>query len=184
MRRWADAGRVRTFRTPGGHRRFSFSDLERLTRALADDGAPAFDDEARAQIQERLHGHGAPPQWLQTLAEEPRAELAVLGRETVHLVELALSDGDEPSTDAAGDLGRRYAALLRGAEVGLSQAIDAFAYFRQGMDEAVRSYANQHGLSADEAADLWQRCGVIEDGMLVAMAAEFEKAAAGTGEDA
>ena len=31
LRRWADAALVRTFRTPGGHRRFLLADLHRLT---------------------------------------------------------------------------------------------------------------------------------------------------------
>ena len=30
LRRWADAGHVRSFRTPGGHRRFSEEDLRVL----------------------------------------------------------------------------------------------------------------------------------------------------------
>jgi len=30
LRRWADAGKVRSFATPGGHRRFSRTDLDRL----------------------------------------------------------------------------------------------------------------------------------------------------------
>ena len=33
MRRWADAGRVRAFATPGGHRRFNRADLDRLVAA-------------------------------------------------------------------------------------------------------------------------------------------------------
>src|SRR6185436_10324435 len=33
LRRWSDAGRVRVFTTPGGHRRFSRSALERLLPA-------------------------------------------------------------------------------------------------------------------------------------------------------
>lgn len=30
LRRWADAGKVRTFRTPGGQRRFYRADVENL----------------------------------------------------------------------------------------------------------------------------------------------------------
>jgi len=33
LRRWSDAGRLRVFTTPGGHRRFSRSALERLLPA-------------------------------------------------------------------------------------------------------------------------------------------------------
>jgi len=30
LRQWADRGRIRTFRTPGGHRRFQAADVEAL----------------------------------------------------------------------------------------------------------------------------------------------------------
>ena len=33
LRRWSDAGRLRVFTTPGGHRRFSRATLERLLPA-------------------------------------------------------------------------------------------------------------------------------------------------------
>ena len=33
LRRWADASRIPSFQTPGGHRRFRRQDVERLTRA-------------------------------------------------------------------------------------------------------------------------------------------------------
>ena len=36
LREWADRGRIRTFRTPGGHRRFSVEDVD----ALAAEAAP------------------------------------------------------------------------------------------------------------------------------------------------
>src|SRR5258708_12715139 len=36
LRDWADRGRIRTFRTPGGHRRFSGEDID----ALAAEAAP------------------------------------------------------------------------------------------------------------------------------------------------
>ena len=33
LRRWADGGRIRAFATPGGHRRFSRTDLQRVVAA-------------------------------------------------------------------------------------------------------------------------------------------------------
>lgn len=39
--RWASAGRIRSVRTPGGHRRFFESDVHGLLTELTDHSAPA-----------------------------------------------------------------------------------------------------------------------------------------------
>ena len=66
LRRWADAGLVQTFRTPGGHRRFAAADLRRISDTAGDDliDAPAFDDEAIDRIRARLReADGAQRGW-------------------------------------------------------------------------------------------------------------------------
>jgi hypothetical protein len=53
----ADAGKVRIFRTPGGHRRFSQNDLHTLTGAAAPDAAHprvSLGDLALVRIRRRL----------------------------------------------------------------------------------------------------------------------------------
>ncbi len=176
LRRWADAGAVRTFRTPGGHRRFFGGDLLRLTEEARHE-LREFDGEAIERIRARLDGdNGAPPAWLVGLGADVRNRLAELGRETVALVERYLSStADRPALEAAAAaLGRRYAALLREAGVTLTDAVAAFAYFRRGMDEAVRTYAGAHGLPTDVAAGLWERVAVLEDHLLVALTGGYD----------
>lgn len=180
LRRWADNGLVRMFRTPGGHRRFSAKDLQRLMDAGGGD-IREFDDEALRRIRERLEDDGgAAHPWMATMAPEVRAELGSLGRETVSLVEQYLnSDANDAvmQTSAAG-LGERYAVLLQSAGVSLTDAVAAFAYFRRGMDQAVRSFAQSHGMTAEAAGGLWERVSVLEDHVLVALTGAFEHAAA------
>src|SRR6266496_1212828 len=40
LRQWADRGRVRAFRTPGGHRRFSAEDVDTLLATLSSAPSP------------------------------------------------------------------------------------------------------------------------------------------------
>src|SRR5439155_13174276 len=40
LRQWADRGRLRAFRTPGGHRRFSAEDVEALLATLSSAPSP------------------------------------------------------------------------------------------------------------------------------------------------
>lgn len=177
LRRWADAGLVRTFRTPGGHRRFSASDLDRLMGAGLDP-AQELDDEAVARIRERLNSNeGQPHTWLDRLAPDARRDLAELGRRMVHLVEAYVAENsDEPALEAeAAEIGTGYADVLRLAQVGLTEAVTAFAYFRRGMDQALRAHAGNLGLSGDAAERLWEKAAMLEDRVLVALTAAYEQ---------
>ena len=177
LRRWADAGLVRTFRTPGGHRRFSASDLDRLMGAGVDP-AQELDDDAVARIRERLErDEGQPRTWLDRLAPAARTDLAELGRRMVHLVEAYLADDADTSAleSEAAEIGAHYADVLHLAQVGLTEAVTAFAYFRRGMDQALRSHASNQGLSGDAAEQLWEKAATLEDRVLVALTAAYEQ---------
>ena len=55
LRKWADDGEIRVFRTPGGHRRFSVTDLRRFLETRANRESPsdaeAFVDAAVGQVR-------------------------------------------------------------------------------------------------------------------------------------
>lgn len=178
LRRWADAGLVRTFRTPGGHRRFSAADLDRLMGAGVDP-QQELDDEAVARIRARLDGHNdAQPTWIDRLDADCRRELGELGRRMVQLLEAYVgADADEvgPLEREAAEVGGRYAALLHLARVSLTEAVTAFAYFRRGLDEALRAHAGRQGLSGDAAEELWGKAAALEDRVLVALTGAYEE---------
>ena len=186
LRRWADAALVRTFRTPGGHRRFLLADLHRLTDTGPDatpDSGPGLDGQALEEIRHRLEEDGAtPPAWLEGITPEIRETLGALGRQLVAWVEEQLSRPLDNETNADGadsaahDLGAHYARVLRDAGIGVADAVAAFAYFRRGMDEAVRAYARTRGLSAEDAGGLWEHAAVLHDQVLVALTSAYEGA--------
>ena len=186
LRRWADAGLVQTFRTPGGHRRFAAAGLRRIIDAAGEDlvDRPAFDGDAVGRIRARLlEADAAQRGWLDGISADGRSQLARLGRQTVGLVERYLSDdaGRDALEEQGGGLGRRYAVVLQGEGVRLTDAVAAFAYFRRGMDEAVRAYAVNRGLSPDATAGLWERVAVLEDQLLVGLTSAYEPDAEGGG---
>ncbi len=179
LRRWADAGLVQTFRTPGGHRRFAAAGLRRIIDAAGEDlvDRPAFDGDAVGRIRARLlEADAAQRGWLDGISADGRSQLARLGRQTVGLVERYLSDdaGRDALEEQGGALGRRYAVVLQGEGVRLTDAVAAFAYFRRGMDEAVRAYAVNRRLSPDATAGLWERVAVLEDQLLVGLTSAYE----------
>ena len=186
LRRWADAGLVQTFRTPGGHRRFAAAGLRRIIDAAGEDlvDRPGFDGDAVGRIRARLlEADAAQRGWLDGISADGRSQLARLGRQTVGLVERYLSDdaGRDALEEQGGGLGRRYAVVLQGEGVRLTDAVAAFAYFRRGMDEAVRAYGVNRGLSPDATAGLWERVAVLEDQLLVGLTSAYEPDAEGGG---
>ena len=177
LRRWADADLVRTFRTPGGHRRFSASDLDRLMGAGVDP-AQELDDEAIASIRERLNRDETQRDWLDRLGPASRRDLGELGRQMVQLLEAFVAPGASDLAgleQQAGDIGRRYAALLHQAQVTLTEAVTAFAYFRRGMDEALRAYARKQGIDGEAEDALWEKSSTLEDRVLVALTEAYEQ---------
>ncbi|MCY3919289.1 MAG: MerR family DNA-binding transcriptional regulator [Chloroflexi bacterium] len=184
LRRWADAGLVQTFRTPGGHRRFAAAGLRRIIDAAGEDLAAGadFDGDAVDRIRARLREADAAQRgWLDGISDTGRSQLAQLGRQTVALVERYLSGdaGRDALEEQGGALGRRYAVVLQGEGVRLTDAVSAFAYFRRGMDEAVRAYGVNRGLSPDATAGLWERVAVLEDQLLVGLTSAYESDSGG-----
>src|SRR5690606_13407436 len=87
LRRWADTGRLRVYRTPGGHRRFSLSDLESMVEGEnRNRGAEEIERLAVAKIRRQLQRarqqeHG----WYSSLSETNRQLLRDLGRRLVEM---------------------------------------------------------------------------------------------------
>src|SRR2546426_11964313 len=83
LRRWADAGHVRSFRTPGGHRRFSEEDLRAL---VAGQGGPqtqepytSISNMAPSRIRRRLQrGRNQAAHWDSGLKEGDREKMRPL----------------------------------------------------------------------------------------------------------
>jgi excisionase family DNA binding protein len=82
LRRWADAGHVRSFRTPGGHRRFSEDDLRVLMAGQVPASREPYDsigNIALTRIRRRLQrGRGQSAHWYSELDEEERESLRPL----------------------------------------------------------------------------------------------------------
>jgi hypothetical protein len=76
--------------------------------------------------------------------------------------------------DEAKAIGREYGEELARDAVALSDAIEAFTFFRQSLDETARQLAHQAGMSGEEAAQTWEQVSVLADVVLVAMIEAYE----------
>jgi len=136
LRHWADTGRIRTFRTPGGHRRFLEDDL----RALIQRETPKVDD--LAHLVERrgarvLAGSPARPlqarPWFASLDENLRARARAYGRQLFgEVVRYVAEPGSRKAIrERLLEQGRQYGVDLHEAGVGPADAAEAFGHFRK-----------------------------------------------------
>ena len=182
LRRWADAGHVRSFRTPGGHRRFSEEDLRALVAGQGSAGREPYtslSQLALARIRRRLQrgrSHAAP--WYSGLKEEDRERLRPLGRRLVALVAEYLTRGARRGrlSEEARDIGHEYGRELMRDGLSLRDALEAFTFFRKGLDDTAMEVAQKSNLSAEQAVEVWELLSNLADQVLLAIAETYEEA--------
>ncbi len=182
LRRWADAGHVRSFRTPGGHRRFAEDDLRSLMAGHGRPGATTYGtlgQLATVRIRRRLQrgkSHEAP--WYAGISEDLRERMRPLGRRLMTLVSEYLARGSRRSRllDEARRIGSDYGKELAESSMSLSDAIEAFTFFRKGLDDAAIDLAHRGNLSAEEAVEVWELLAGLADQVLLSLAEAYEQA--------
>src|SRR5438067_1846388 len=157
LRRWADEGRIPSFRTAGGHRRFRVSDVQQalLPARPVSTEVEVFGELAAARIRRQL----AAPRtrdldWLGGIDERARERLGLLGRHLLTTIEdyLARRRPRAAVLAEARQFGLLYGRELASADFSVRQAIEAFTFFRRGIEEAARRYTAQQPPA--EAEDL------------------------------
>ena len=182
LRRWADAGHVRSFRTPGGHRRFSEGDLHVLMAGqLPSVSEPynAISNLALARIRRRLQrGRSHPAHWYSNLSDEDRETMRPLGRRLVSLVSEYLARGSNRPhlLEEARDIAREYGTLLVRDGLSLHDAIEGFTFFRKTLDETAMEEAQKNDLTLDQAIELWELLTNLGDHVLISIAKSYEEA--------
>jgi excisionase family DNA binding protein len=187
LRRWADAGHVRSFRTPGGHRRFSEDDL----RALVAGEGPAtrepytsISNLALTRIRRRLQrGRSQSAHWYAGLSEDERDKMRPLGHRLVTLVSEYLGRGSRRTNllDEAREIAHEYGGLLIHDGVSLRDAVEAFTFFRKMLDETAMEEAQKSELTAEKALELWELLSNLADQVLLSIAESYDDARTASG---
>jgi excisionase family DNA binding protein len=170
LRAWSDRGRIRTFRTPGGHRRFSGDDVD----ALAADAAPELALFMNALVgQARLAtsaGRLANESWYARFDAAAKERQRDLGHDLMRVLVAYLGDTEKDWGGDIGTLGDRYAQLAHDVGLSLGDAMRAFHLF----DGLVHSSAKQ--LSAVQVgglADFERHVGWFLNEVRVAMVESY-----------
>jgi excisionase family DNA binding protein len=188
VRRWADTGMVRTFVTPGGHRRFSRSGLEAL---LPDkpSGRPSLADlgETPSRMargyRHAAHDDQASIPWVAELDPAQRERFRGYGRTIVAALVDALSS-DDPVVRAerlreAEDACTQYGRISGLQGLGAPMAADLFLRFRRPFLAELGSVARRREFDADASITLMADANVALDALLLATLRGWEAAALG-----
>ncbi len=181
LRRWADAGQVRTFRTPGGHRRFAESDV----RSIVDGRGKkqplnGVGDLATKRIRRQVHS-SQNADWYATVDDAQRERLRVLGRGLMTLVADYVAKRRRKTSllEEARATGAQYGAALEGAGMSLSQAMHAFTFFRRSLDQSAKQALAKQGTAPAEATGVCEQIMALADEVLLGIAGAYERAPAG-----
>lgn len=184
LRTWADGGHVRAFRTPGGHRRFSRSDIEAMAAPvgaglkLADEQlistTVAHTRKDLAKLQAASEG------WMASFDEGEREVWREVGRRLIGLAiqYVARRQGRQAMVEEARGIGRMYGEMCASHAVPLSDMVRAFFFFRESVLKATRPGLVGQGHYDDEEARIHREMREFLDAPFYAMLDAYDKARA------
>lgn len=186
LRRWSDSGKIPVFRTPGGHRRYSEDDLQALLRGeprrkrvsrqvLTTMSMSAYEHDYLRQARTRP--------WYRAYDQATQDEMRPLGRRMVDLTIRYISgrgERDDILSDAIR-IGREYGRFSARTGLSMSDAVEAFLFFRTPVIQAVTRYIEDENVPARRAARITSELTFFMDQVLVAtVTAHAERAVGGS----
>lgn len=182
LRQWSDEGKVRIFRTPGGHRRFSRSDIERMLQVTPLRGA-GLSSYVLSEVLQRTRQElptAMQQGWAQGIGEDERQRRREAGRQLIGLA-TQLVTKQAPSAEQRADarrLGGEYGRMMAAAGHSLPDAVMAFIFFRDSLLETVFSLPETTGLDRDATLAIVRRINDLLNDVLREMMAEHARAIA------
>ena len=177
VRRWSDAGRLRAFTTPGGHRRFSRTALlsllpaDRARRpAISSAGLTPSRISRSYRRASRELSTGLP--WVLALTDEQRGLFRDRGQILARSL-LQHLDADEPENAAhhlksAAVSASEYGDMAAALGLSLSQTVEGFLRFRAPFHRELAAASGRRGFDPAETTDLLVAAERAMDQLLVA----------------
>jgi excisionase family DNA binding protein len=180
LRQWADTGLIRTYRTPGGHRRFSTGDIKALVRNRddsEDNRTAATEHELLQGIRRRLSKLSDNDSlWHARFSGSDQERMRELGRSLISVC------SGVPSRQKTAQIAAsvRAIGLEQGAEaasqgVPLVESLQAFTFFRSALLEAFKESLPRQQASAARLARVWRQVIRLTDESLFGLVRGYER---------
>lgn len=184
LRRWADAGSIPVYVTPGGHRRFARSDIEALlsrypprAEMIATQSIMSnLTQRAWVQARTELERIEQTPAWLQAIGDEDRDNWRRVSQQLMGIVLrfVGANDDDPHLLEQARAIGKDYARNVRRSDIPLSKALEAALFFRDLLVAAVMDLPEHSSMCTENSARLLQRISRVLNEVQIAVASEYE----------
>jgi len=181
LRQWTDEGKLSAFVTPGGHRRYSKSDLKKLTRSgqrvlgirdlvsELEDTTPRHREIARSFLNSSRQA--VKP------CEEHQRQLAELGRRLLDLTARYISEPArrEESLATARETGKGFGRLLAKMGMPLTSSVEAFLMHREPIMQAAANIMGKREAAGGHIAKALPLANHLIDETLIAMIDAHQK---------
>ncbi|MBI4339647.1 MAG: helix-turn-helix domain-containing protein [Chloroflexi bacterium] len=169
LRRWADRGQMRSYRTPGGHRRFALEDLKALTEKAQPEGEASrpqnVADAALRHIRRRLQQRAiAQMPWYEQIPPAGHTRLRLFGYRVLTLASDYLTGHGkrQPLLAEARLVGEEYGDETARLGVPLEFTTQAFTFFRNALIEGLQE-ATPQDQSPPSVYRTWRLVNTITD---------------------
>ncbi len=184
LRRWSDSGRVESFVTPGGHRRFLRSALEAMMNAprrhrYGVDRLTGSAGTISGEVHRRMARSGAAPPWQARLSADQRADFRRWGQRTFNLVLEYVAAGKRAERTLllgeAEKMGALYGAEASRAGLSLAEAVEAFLFYRSPVLEAIAAHLRRRAAEFSDLTTAYREATAAIDEVLTALVASFRE---------
>lgn len=178
LRQWADKGKVRSFRTPGGHRRFNVSEMHSMVAV----NPPAH---SARQVELLIHsalgrarleiasGRLDSESWHRNLSPTSIEQHRQLGQRLMAFLLQSLREEKSESIliKEAHNLGKEYARISVEHETPLTDTLRAFLFFRDYVIEGLIELSESGNKIGLDVVDIYRKLNRLVNEMLLAMIA-------------
>jgi excisionase family DNA binding protein len=183
LRRWADGGKVQSYQTAGGHRRFLRSSLEAMTSAprrtrygtgqLTDASTTIIGDVHRRM---QRTGYAGMP-WQSRLTPEQRDDFRRWGQRTFNLVieyvAAAKRSERELLLEEAERMGALYGREASAAGLSLAESIEAFLFYRSPVIESILAHLRRRVAEVAQVTAAVREANAAIDQVLTALVSSY-----------
>jgi len=188
LRQWTDEGKIRAFVTPGGHRRYSRSELKKFMsshpRMLGikdlvtelEDTADILRKMARTSLKDKP--------WYHHLDEKSGRHMAELGRRLLDLIIKYITEPArrEETTRLVHEVGHDFGATLAETGLTLTDAVEAFIRHREPIMHAATQLMRKKEAFTGRVVEAIPLVAYVMDEALVSLVdAHQQKAGGGKG---
>ncbi len=184
LRRWADNGQIPFMLTPGGHRRFAMSDLNRFAASRRQAQSLSsieqmWAEKALTQTRQEISRHKENDAWLAQYDDQIREEHRLLGRRLMGLTLQYISDPEANGTllQEASEIGKQYGRLCLQTHLPLTEALQTTLRFRDMLVDTAFQLPSTAAIKPEANLRLMRRINELLNVVHLAIARSYEQQA-------